>query len=178
MSRTVPSDFTANEVDLFTAVKFEFDSGDVLIWNGYQNVSIGGETYIGGGDLLSVSEIEETSEIAARGLSISLSGLDTGLIATALAENYQNRPVTVLFGAIESGVYTATTMFKGRMDVMTITESANTATLEVTAENRLIDLTRPRNYRYTAEDQKIYYPNDKGLDFVADLQDKQIVWGR
>jgi hypothetical protein len=48
----------------------------------------------------------------------------------------------------------------------------------LTAESRLIDLERSRERRYTSEDQKIDYPNDKGLEFIADLQDKEIVWGR
>lgn len=178
MSKTVPADFTASEVQLFLAVKLEFDSGDVLLWNGYGDAIIGGETYIGAGDLIEISDVEETGEVAARGISIALNGLDTGLVATALAENYQNRPVTLLFGAIQSGVFSSTTLFKGRMDVMTINESADTASIQLTAENRLIDLSRPRSYRYTSEDQKIYYPNDKGLDYVSDLQDKQLFWGR
>ena len=37
-------------------------------------------------------------------------------------------------------------------------------------------MTRVR--RYTAEDQKIDYPNDKGLEFVAEMAEKEIVWGR
>lgn len=178
MSRTIPTDFTATEVSLFLAVKMEFNGGDVLLWNGYEDVSISGETYIGAGDLLSISDVEETGEIAARGISVQLNGLDPAIVAVALGDNYQNRPVTVLFGAIESGVFTTTTLFRGRMDVLTINESANTAIIELTAENRLIDLSRPRTYRYTSEDQKLNYPNDKGLDYVADLQDKQLFWGR
>ena len=48
----------------------------------------------------------------------------------------------------------------------------------MTAESKLIDLERSRARRYTSEDQKIDYPDDKGLDFIADLQDKAVVWGR
>jgi len=41
----------------------------------------------------------------------------------------------------------------------------------------LIDLERARVRRYTPEDQKINFPNDKGLDFVSDLTDKVVQWG-
>jgi hypothetical protein len=64
------------------------------------------------------------------------------------------------------------------MDVMGIEDSGDTANINVTAESRLIDLERSRERRYTSEDQKINYPNDKGLEFIADLQDKELVWGR
>ena len=48
----------------------------------------------------------------------------------------------------------------------------------MTVESRLIDLERARDWRYTSENQKSLYPNDKGLDFVVDLQDMPIAWGR
>ena len=63
------------------------------------------------------------------------------------------------------------------MDVMTIEDAGATATINVSAESRLIDLDRSRTRRFTSEDQKIDYPNDKGLEMVASLQDKQITWG-
>ena len=63
------------------------------------------------------------------------------------------------------------------MDVMSIQESGEQATINITGESRLIDLEIARERRYTSEDQKIDFPDDKGLEFVADLQDKQIIWG-
>jgi hypothetical protein len=64
------------------------------------------------------------------------------------------------------------------MDQMNIEESADTATIEVTVENKLVDLERARVARYTSGYQKSIYPNDLGLDFVESLQDKQLPWGR
>jgi hypothetical protein len=64
------------------------------------------------------------------------------------------------------------------MDQMNIQENPDTATIELTVENKLIDLERPRIARYTSAYQKSVYPGDKGMDFIEDLQDKEIVWGR
>jgi hypothetical protein len=63
------------------------------------------------------------------------------------------------------------------MDVMTIDETGETCSITLTAENRLIDLERPRVRRYTSEDQKSLHPNDKGFDFVNSLQEAEIKWG-
>ena len=52
------------------------------------------------------------------------------------------------------------------MDVMTVEDDGADAQISVTAESKLIDLERSRARRYTSEDQKIDYPNDKGLDFM------------
>lgn len=178
MSRNSPSTFDNSEVNLFLAVKLEFDSGDVRLWNGYDDVTIDGEEYIGSGSLLSVGGVEESGEVSAKGTAIALSGIDASLISIALQENYQNRTASVIIGTIDSGVFSTYTLFRGRMDVMEIDEGSESASIRLTAENNLIDLERPRSTRYTSEDQKTYYPNDLGLDYVADLQDKQIDWGK
>ena len=69
-------------------------------------------------------------------------------------------------------------IFSGYMDQMNIEETAETSIISVTVENRLVDLERARVARYTSGYQKSIYPNDLGLDFVEELQDKQIAWGR
>jgi hypothetical protein len=69
-------------------------------------------------------------------------------------------------------------MFSGYMDQMSISESAEQSTVDLTVENRLIDLERPRIARYTSAYQKSVYAGDEGLDFIEDLQDKEIIWGK
>lgn len=67
--------------------------------------------------------------------------------------------------------------FTGRADVMALSDDGQTATITLSVESRLIDLQRPRSRRYTHDDQQIYYPADLGLQYVADLQDKEFTWG-
>ena len=69
-------------------------------------------------------------------------------------------------------------IFSGYMDQMNIVDGGETSTIELMVENRLIDLERARVARFTSGYQKSIYPGDLGLDFVEDLQDKDIVWGR
>ena len=177
--RSSPSEFNESSLEPFVAIDLALDSGSVRLWNGYTDLDIGGDTFVGSGSFLSVSSVEETAEIAARGITMTLSGMDASLISLALAENYQNRAARVYLGAIQSnGTIQSYQVFGGRLDVMTIEESGETATISVTAENRLIDLERPRVRRFTSEDQKALFPGDLGLDFVNDLQDKTLDWGK
>ena len=183
MSRGVTTalntELTATELQPFFAVELDFSSGILYLWTGYGDITFGGNTYNGGGDVLNITGVSETSEIRADGITIGLTGISSSLIASALTESYQGRNCKVYLGAISSGAVVADpyAVFSGRMDVMTIDDSGETCDMVIQAENRLVDLDRPRNRRYTSEDQKIDYPNDKGLEFVADLQDKQIIWG-
>ena len=179
MRTGAPSAFTDDSLTPFIAVELEFDSGSVRLWNGYIDLEIDGSTFIGSADLMAVSGVEETGEIAAKGINMTLSGISTSLISIALSENYQNRTARVYIGSIAAnGTVSAYTLFSGRMDVMTIEENGETATISLSAENRLIDLERPRVRRYTSEDQKSLYPGDLGLDYVNDLQDKTLDWGK
>lgn len=173
--------FESDNLSPFMAIDLEFDGGNFYAWTGYGNITFNGATFIGGGDFLNVSQISETSEIQANGISVNLSGIPSDLISSALSETYQGRPAKLYLGVLDANsavVADPYLIFSGRMDVMGIEDSGDTANINVTAESRLIDLERSRERRYTSEDQKINYPNDKGLEFIADLQDKEIVWGR
>ena len=171
--------FSAKEVELFLALKLNFDSGTIALWTGYGDITFGSQSYTGAGTLLGFSTVEETSEIAARGAQVTLDGIETSIVSLALQEPYQGRKALIYLGALSSGAVVAdpTLIFDGRMDVMTIEDSGDTCTISLTLESRLIDLERSRVRRYTTEDQKVNFSNDKGFDYVADLTDKQVNWG-
>jgi len=152
----------------------------VHIWTGYGTITVGSTAYLGIGTLGSISPIEETTDLAARGISMQLSGVPTAMLAVALTENYQGRECSVLFGALQASgalVSSPVTIFSGRMDVMSINDDGQNATIGMSAENKLVDFRRPREVRYTDQEQKNLFPSDKGLEFVTAIQEKQIYWG-
>jgi hypothetical protein len=179
LTTAVQNELAASELQPFFAIKLAFDSGDVRVWTGYNDITIASETYIGGGQLLSISPIEETVEIAARGVNLALNGINSSLVSVALTESYQGRSAKVYLGVISSGAVVSDPylVFDGRMDVMTIEDAGDTANISLSAESRLIDLERARVRRYTNNDQQNQFAGDTSLRFVADLQDKEIAWG-
>tara|TARA_B100000497_G_scaffold127885_1_gene171574 strand:+ start:2493 stop:3161 length:669 start_codon:yes stop_codon:yes gene_type:complete len=206
INKDVVRPFNAVEL-LFDGTHTDPDTGlqvpnTLRIWTGVGNLVLDGVVWIGAGTLLSISSIEETAEMAVKGATVSLSGIPSEVISLALSEPYQGRVCNIYFGTIsesgallkQSGDYillqdgsqilvdTGTKglneIFSGYMDQMNIEESADTSTIEVTVENRLVDLERARVARYTSGYQKSIYPDDLGLDFIEDLQDKQVAWGR
>lgn len=155
-------------------------STPVNLWSGYGTITYNGTGYLGIGTLGTISPIEETTDLAARGISLQLSGVPTAQIAIALTENYQGRECSILFAAMASDgtlVSTPVTVFSGRMDVMTINDDGEQAIIGMTAENKLVDFRRPRELRYTDEEQKSLFPSDKWLEFVNAIQEKEIYWG-
>ena len=171
----------ADHQELFFALKAEFDTSDILVWTGKDDLVISSETYTGAGSLLSIGGVEDGRDLKSSGLNIALSGMDATVLDYALTENYQNRFLTLFMGYLMGGsneVAGTIVLFKGRMTTLTISDDPNGATISIDAENRLIDLDRPSNLRYTKESQEFLFTGDIGLDRVNQIQDKEIVWGR
>ena len=127
-----------------------------------------------------MSAIDESTKVEARGISIRLSCIPSALIAIALAENYQDRKITVDIGFFDADgliVVDPFRFFSGKADVMEIDEGGETATINMTAENDIIILQRVNERRRTHEDQKLESATDTFFKGVASLQNKQIVWG-
>jgi hypothetical protein len=172
--------FEAERLAPVTFVVFNFDSGVLRLWSGLGNFVWGGNTYTGAGDLLTASEIEETNEIKAAGLQMTLSGVSTSVIGYAMSENYQQRTCEVYFGAINLDtmtlIGTPAKVFGGFMNIMTVSKSGDTATVKLAIENELVALKKPNKRNYTSADQAREFPADKGLDFIPSIQDLSIEW--
>ena len=185
MSRTLSSAMqavaTAEIVRPVYLIDLEFASGSIYLWSGLGDLTFNSNTYLGAGDLLAIGSVQETTELTASGATITLSGIKQSLLALARDEPYQRRPLTIRLGAFDetgSIVASPVIVFSGFMDVMTIADSGDTSTIQVSAENKLIAFQRTAVRRYTAEDQKIDHPTDKGFEFVSKIQETAIVWGR
>lgn len=186
MARTIAASILSKLSDEvvypFYAVDLNFDTNPVYAWTGIGTITIAGNDYIGVSNLLSVSDIQETAEIAARGATLTLSGIPSDLLSLALTEPYQGRICRLRMGFMtswESPDSNPDTMeiFSGYMDQMIIEEGPETSTIALTIEGRLIDLERVRVRRYTKESQKIRHSGDRAFDFVESLQDQQLAWG-
>lgn len=166
-----------DEINVFWACDLLFDSpNDLYFWNGVGDLSLDGNTYVGAGELLNISEIRESSDIAAYGATLTLSGIPSNLVSLALAEPYQGRRAFVRFGVDVSGTKTAVTLFTGEMDEMNIDFGPDTVTISLVVESRLVDLNRPRIRRYTDADQKSRFGSDRAFEFVTRLQDEDLQW--
>jgi hypothetical protein len=163
------------------AIKAEFDTDDILLHTSLGDLVIDGETYEGAGELLAISEIEDSNDLSSSGVTFSITGMDSQVLGYALTENYQNRPITLLMAFLSGGtdqVVASMILYKGRMTQMSISDNPNGSSITLQTENRLMDLRRPSNYRYTKESQASLYANDSSLNEVAKIQDMKINWGR
>jgi len=170
----------ATVVRPITLVKIEFASGTIYYCDADRDIIFGGFTYLGTGTLAGFSSVEEGIELQTYTLTLSLSGIPSSVISLALTENFQNRKCTMYAGFLDDSyalIADPLEMFSGRINQMNI-DSAETSTVSLTVESRLVDWERARVRRYNNADQQIEYAADKGFEFVPQMVEKEIFWGR
>jgi len=170
----------AGHVDVAFLFEGQFKNGTVNIWTGLGPLDYDGKTWTGAGQLLGMTAVEETEAIQASGITISLGGVRPADIALALTEMQRGLPGVMwlaLFTPSGALIPSPIVWFRGQMDAAVIQDSVESAKIQVSYENELITLEKPREVRYTDEEQKRLYPGDLGLEFIAALQDSVLPWG-
>jgi hypothetical protein len=161
-------------------VSCAFANETVYVWSGIGSIVFGGHTYIGVGTLGAVSTIEETTGVTAKGIVISLSGLNPQALDDVLGSWQVGLPVFVYLGLFNGGalIDTAITSWAGRMDAPTITVGGDTCTISINAESRLVDMNSSVELRYTQEQNEIDHPGDQSFQYVNMIQNVPVFWGQ
>tara|TARA_R110000824_G_scaffold322351_1_gene509043 strand:- start:725 stop:1303 length:579 start_codon:yes stop_codon:yes gene_type:complete len=189
MARDITSAFNtaikSTNVRPIFAVELEISDGTLRFWGGYGSLTMtaGGSSkvFTGTGDLLGFTPIQETSTLQMSGVTVSLTGIKSSIISSILSAQYTNRNGTIYMGLFDSSksvIADVYTLFKGKMDVANIQEQADTSIVTLNIESRLVQFDLPLNRLYTLEDQQVDFANDLGFEFIPDLQDKEIIWGK
>ncbi len=185
MPREMTAEFlaaiTSQKIRPALFVEITFTSGPIYVWTGRGVVSWGGHDWVGVGSLGTISNIEEGSTIEAKGITLSLSGIDTTLLTGVMDEFQVGLPAIVylrLFDSDNAFIGDPVISWSGRTDQPTVEMDGQTATISINCENRLVDMNVAVDRRYTNEDQQLDHPGDRGMEFVSSLQEVVLYWGR
>lgn len=184
MARDISAtNITASQAEVVRPVlfaKLEFSSETIYLNNLAMPITFGGNTYQGVGAFGSITAVQEGTELKTYNLEMTLTGIPSTYISVALNIQYKNRDATVYLGFLNSSwtlVDTPFILFKGRMDTMNI-EMGEEGTVILSIVDRFKDWERPRIRRYNDADQKIYYSDDDGFEFVPQMVEKVLIWGK
>lgn len=171
---------TSGAQNIGLLVRGQFDSGDFAVFTGWGDVVFDGVTYRGVGQVVQIGQASASVADGKAGLSITLSGVDFEVIALAELEDFQRRRVTVYLATFDSEgqIVDADVFFDGLADDMQSDDTPGSATLTLSCEQRALDLSRPRVFKYLPEDQKRRFPGDTGFDLVGPLMNRDDTWGR
>jgi hypothetical protein len=164
-------------------VSIDSSTGPVRVWSGMGTLNWPASPAVpwtGLGELGGISSIEETRDVRAEGIKLTLSGIPAAMVSLALSDAEPGREVNVYLaaftdaGEIIADPYLA---FSGETDAINLVEGGDSSTLEVAAESELIRLQRANESRFTHEDQQYRFPGDLGFEYVEQLQEFNIQFG-
>ena len=162
-------------------VEATFITGPVYCWTGTGPITWNGQTWLGIGTFGSLSNVEEGTTVEAKGITLTLSGLDPTLLTDVLTEYQVGLPVMVWIGLFDINrqlIPDPLVAWAGRMDQPTLSVDGTTCSLSIACENRLLDMNTSVERRYTNDDQQLDYPGDRGFEFVTSIQEVSLYWGR
>jgi hypothetical protein len=161
-------------------VDMDLPSGDLRLHTRIGTVSWGGFDWLGVGKFGDISDIDEDAALRPSGVTVTLSGVDSALITSALTEDFHGRSIAVYEGFLNlttmALVDTPETKFKGLMDFMSIELGPNGGSITVQCEGELARWQRHRGSLYTHESQQAIYSGDRGFDQIPFTQNRKIDW--
>lgn len=156
------------------------DGSTVRYWSGYGNLSWNSQTWNGSGTVLGLAPVEETDDIQAQGTTITVSGVTPAWISIVLQSLSNGNAGIIRLAMLDSSnavVSTPKIIFRGLLDGAPLKRAAKDPVINLKYEHELVDLERPREWRWTDEHQKRLYPGDRGLEHIAALQDIKVPFG-
>ncbi|WP_420239215.1 hypothetical protein ACOBR2_06430 [Telmatobacter bradus] len=171
-----------------------FEDNTLHVWNGSGNVVWNGNTYLGVGDFGTIGAMTETIATEAKGTTLSLSGIDSTLLAECMGEitafNTCNVYLCFWDGPNHTSIISQPFLsLTGYLDSPVIEDDGKTSTIQVSVENPLLDMNRICVRRYTADDNRIDIAarltalglststTDTFFSFVNAIQLAQVWWG-
>lgn len=168
----------APNVCLVLAAAIDFPSGITRVHSGTGIVIIDGQTYMGVGVLGDVGSVTEENSTSSSTMSMTLSGLDMGLVGETLNEECVGRDVTVYLAVMnEQGVVTAANVLFEGFITDTAMEAGTQSALSYIIANVFERWSLGLPDRYTDESQQRLYPGDRFFRYVAQMAERSIFWG-
>jgi len=163
-------------------VAIDYTPTPLYVWTGRGNISWDGKTWLGVGDLGSISVITEKLGATPGSLKLTINGVPGDKIGTALDDASAGRDVQVFIGTFtESGGVWSIVDAPNRMewadtDVHEIVEGDTTCSIEVNCETATSRLTMRNVLRCTSEDQHRHFPDDTFFDFAEQVAEQVLYW--
>ena len=162
--------------------------------------------YEGAGELLQISEVEETSNLESTGVKVTLAGVDSTAAGLFVKSTWYREKIRIYMGLFGDTFTDGSArifynndfldkdpilIFEGRMDTVTLEDDGGSSTVMVTAESILADFERANPQRFTFNNHvsratrtapsgtqgNPTIDGDTAFKHVTEMQKKVIKWG-
>lgn len=172
-----------NRVAAAMLFEFEFQSGTQRYSDGKGRLQIDGEEWLGLGEMLSVSGLEQSVGMSAPQATFTLSGVDAFLLNVAAngSSEATGRPCCVYVQFLKpdgTPLDNKIALWPGIMDTVALSAGVGRQTISLTAETLFVDRVRAPWGLQTDTDQQARWPGDRGFEFTPSLIFKTVNWLR
>lgn len=146
-----------------------------------RDVTWNGNVFVANGWLLPINGIEQSTDIGNYGFDLTLTGISTALISLILSNQDNGQRASIwlaFFNSSSSLVGDPILLYRGLIDSCQIDDKLDDPNATIKLENDLSRFDTSQNYRFSDESHKVYYPDDRGFEYVESLEDWSGFWGR
>lgn len=159
-------------------VFLDFDGDPVYLNHSNVTFQWDNHDWLGAGELGAIDFPDETSDLTAQPLKLTLTGVDSAYLAHARESVYKGRTVVVYVAMHDPETLallgTPEEFWRGFMDVMTLEADKGVGSITLTCEHWL--RIAPAVTRYTNEDQQVLFSGDKFFEHLKTVGDRG-KWG-
>ena len=180
LDSTMQAALAAGTIRIAFLVMLTFRSSTQYVWSGVGDFVYAGNVYKGVGTLGSIGGISGGIDVQAQGTSVTLSGIDPVYLNDSLTDIQVGAPAKIYFTLVDQNMQVVGLpylLYGGTVDAPKITLGVKTCSIMLPIENRMLDLQRAQQQRYTAADQHLLYPTDTGFNSVEIQNDIAEKWG-
>ena len=179
LSTTNATEARKSYIQEVVLAKLEFDT-PVYVHSGIGNIDYDGDTYLGVGDFGSVRQIRESEALGPSPFELTLSGLDSALLAEALDAGNYGDSVTVYLGFRQDDgtlVDDPVQLAKGKL-AYPVGNRGEDNSISIVVQHNLAFLEQVDGSRFSDEEQQKLYPGDEGFEYCWDMVNvaRQLLW--
>lgn len=150
----------------------------ISTWN--HDLTWGGYTWQGFGNLVSVANVKDSEKLETSSIDLNLNAANTTILSLSLAapERYRGRNVILYMCPITNGVLVDTPIqfWSGTMDTMAVAYEADGGNVTLRVTPTSARLARASGLRMNHEQHKLAYPTELGFQYLNDLISHPQVW--
>lgn len=161
--------------------EFAFLSGTLYLSSWNVTLPWGGHDWLGLGQIVDVSSVDESDSLEARNLTFALNIAQPSVLALAIGDvmQYRGRDARLYYCPLDVNfrlVDTPELCWRGYMDTMSVGVEGEEGKIALMCETSARGLRRKSSLRLNAAQQKKAFPTDTGLDYLTDLIAHPQLW--
>ncbi len=177
ISATALTHINSGALNWAMLLKLEFDTDPLYLWSGIGDLSWDGHTWMGVGDLGSISDVSESSGLKDSAIKATFNHMSTELVDAVTTMDPVGRPFELNFALFtpDNQLEDVITLTSGFIDAIELVDG-DTGHISMNLVSEAALLGRLTAFRLDDQHQQNFFPGDLGLEFVTSL-DEEILWG-